>query len=45
MFVVSIMYSVIRPNMIEIVLVWVGLGLVIYYQNVRSFIAGVVTGV
>jgi hypothetical protein len=33
---VSIMYSVIRPNMIGIVLVWDGLGLVIYYQNVRS---------
>ena len=45
MFVVSVMYSVIRPNMIGIVLVWDGLGLVTYYQNVKSFSAGVLTSV
>lgn len=45
MFIVSIMYSVIRLNMIGIVLVWDGLGLVIYYRNVRSVIAGMLTGV
>ena len=31
--------------MIGIVLVWDGLGLVIYYQNVRCFSAGVLNGV
>jgi len=45
MFVVSIMHSVIRPNMIGIVLVWDGLGLVTHYQHVKSFSAGVLTGV
>jgi hypothetical protein len=45
MFVVSVMYSVIRPNMIGIVLVCDGLGLVIYYQNVRFFTVGMSTGV
>jgi len=40
MFIVSIMYSVIRANMIGIVLVWDGLGLVAY-QNIKSFSAGV----
>ena len=37
------MYSVIRPNTIGIVLLWDGLGLVTYYQNVKSFNAGVLT--
>jgi hypothetical protein len=45
MFVVSVMFSFIRPNMIRIVFVWEGLDLVIYYQNVRSCSGGVLTGV
>jgi hypothetical protein len=45
MFVVSIMFSFIILNMIRIVLVWDGLGLVIDCQNVRYFSAGVLTGV
>jgi len=45
MFVVSVICSFIRPNMIGIILVWDGLGLVIYCQNVRSFSAGMLTGV
>jgi NADH:ubiquinone oxidoreductase subunit 2 (subunit N) len=42
MFVVSIMFLIVRPNVISILLGWDGLGLVsyllvIYYQNVRSY--------
>lgn len=48
MFVVSIMFLIISPNMISILLGWDGLGLVsyllvIYYQNVRSYGAGMLT--
>lgn len=48
MFVVSIMFLIISPNMIRILLGWDGLGLVsyclvIYYQNVRSYGAGMLT--
>ena len=48
MFVISIMFLIISPNMISILLGWDGLGLVsyllvIYYQNVRSYGAGILT--
>lgn len=48
MFVVSMMFLIIRPNVIRILLGWDGLGLVsyclvIYYQNVRSYGAGMLT--
>nr|ADD83049.1 NADH dehydrogenase subunit 5 [Baetis sp. PC-2010] len=48
MFVMSMMALIISPNMISILLGWDGLGLVsyalvIYYQNVKSFNAGMVT--
>ena len=48
MFVVSIMFLIISPNVISILLGWDGLGLVsyllvIYYQNVRSYGAGMLT--
>lgn len=48
MFVLSIMLLIISPNMISILLGWDGLGLVsyclvIYYQNVKSFNAGILT--
>nr|QQP21727.1 NADH dehydrogenase subunit 5 [Strongylogaster xanthocera] len=48
MFVFSMMLLVISPNLISILLGWDGLGLVsyclvIYYQNVSSFNAGMVT--
>jgi len=47
-FVVSIMFLIVSPNVISILLGWYGLGLVsylfvIYYQNVRSYGAGVLT--
>lgn len=47
-FVLSIILLIIRPNLISILLGWDGLGLVsyclvIYYQNVRSFNAGILT--
>lgn len=47
-FVVSILFLIISPNMIRILLGWDGLGLVsyclvIYYQNVRSYGAGMLT--
>lgn len=48
MFVMSIMALIISPNIIRILLGWDGLGLVsyalvIYYQNIKSFNAGIVT--
>lgn len=48
LFVLSIMFLIIRPNMIRILLGWDGLGLVsyclvIYYQNIRSYNAGMLT--
>lgn len=47
-FVLSIIFLIIRPNIIRILLGWDGLGLVsyclvIYYQNVRSYNAGILT--
>nr|AIY61679.1 NADH dehydrogenase subunit 5 [Serritermes serrifer] len=48
LFVVSMMFLIISPNMISILLGWDGLGLVsyclvIYYQNVKSYGAGMLT--
>jgi NADH-ubiquinone oxidoreductase chain 5 len=48
MFVFSMMFLIVSPNMIRILLGWDGLGLVsyclvIYYQNVRSYNAGMLT--
>nr|QWB85697.1 NADH dehydrogenase subunit 5 [Peithona prionoides] len=48
LFVLSMMLLIISPNMISILLGWDGLGLVsyclvIYYQNVKSFNAGMLT--
>nr|APX40649.1 NADH dehydrogenase subunit 5 [Crioceris asparagi] len=48
MFVLSMMLLIISPNLISILLGWDGLGLVsyclvIYYQNIRSFNAGMLT--
>nr|UEK24793.1 NADH dehydrogenase subunit 5 [Potamanthellus edmundsi] len=48
MFVLSMMLLIISPNMISILLGWDGLGLVsyclvIYYQNVKSYNAGMLT--
>nr|AML26064.1 NADH dehydrogenase subunit 5 [Staphylinidae sp. BMNH 1274252] len=48
MFVLSMMLLIISPNMISILLGWDGLGLVsyclvIYYQNIKSFNAGMIT--
>jgi NADH-ubiquinone oxidoreductase chain 5 len=48
LFVLSIMFLIIRPNLISILLGWDGLGLVsyclvIYYQNVKSYNAGILT--
>nr|ADO60607.2 NADH dehydrogenase subunit 5 [Mycetophagus quadripustulatus] len=48
MFVMSMMFLIISPNLISILLGWDGLGLVsyclvIYYQNVKSFNAGMLT--
>lgn len=47
-FVLSIMFLIISPNLIRILLGWDGLGLVsyclvIYYQNVKSYNAGILT--
>jgi NADH-ubiquinone oxidoreductase chain 5 len=47
-FVLSIILLIIRPNLIRILLGWDGLGLVsyclvIYFQNVKSFNAGILT--
>nr|AIY62147.1 NADH dehydrogenase subunit 5 [Glyptotermes sp. C TB-2014] len=48
MFVLSMMFLIVSPNMISILLGWDGLGLVsyclvIYYQNVKSYSAGMLT--
>nr|QAX91162.1 NADH dehydrogenase subunit 5 [Schedorhinotermes longirostris] len=48
LFVVSMFFLIISPNMISILLGWDGLGLVsyclvIYYQNVKSYNAGMLT--
>nr|AML26484.1 NADH dehydrogenase subunit 5 [Staphylinidae sp. BMNH 1274658] len=48
MFVLSMMLLIISPNLISILLGWDGLGLVsyclvIYYQNIKSFNAGMLT--
>lgn len=48
LFVLSMMFLIIRPNLIRILLGWDGLGLVsyclvIYYQNPKSFNAGILT--
>lgn len=48
MFVLSIIFLIIRPNLVSILLGWDGLGLVsyalvIYYQNVKSNNAGILT--
>nr|YP_010947032.1 NADH dehydrogenase subunit 5 [Eupolyphaga hanae]WGO57828.1 NADH dehydrogenase subunit 5 [Eupolyphaga hanae] len=48
MFVMSMMFMIISPNVISILLGWDGLGLVsyclvIYYQNVKSYNAGMLT--
>uniref|UniRef100_UPI00300313BB NADH dehydrogenase subunit 5 n=1 Tax=Pseudempusa pinnapavonis TaxID=1661850 RepID=UPI00300313BB len=48
MFVLSMLFMIISPNLISILLGWDGLGLVsyclvIYYQNVKSYNAGMLT--
>nr|YP_009350995.1 NADH dehydrogenase subunit 5 [Oriensubulitermes inanis]AQP28294.1 NADH dehydrogenase subunit 5 [Oriensubulitermes inanis] len=48
MFVISMMFLIISPNVISILLGWDGLGLVsyllvIYYQNTKSYSAGMLT--
>nr|UJG45417.1 NADH dehydrogenase subunit 5 [Agrypnia pagetana] len=48
LFVMSMMFMIISPNLISILLGWDGLGLVsyclvIYYQNVKSYNAGMLT--
>nr|UGN61674.1 NADH dehydrogenase subunit 5 [Cryptocercus zagunaoensis] len=48
MFVISMMFLIVSPNMISILLGWDGLGLVsyclvIYYQNIKSYNAGMIT--
>nr|AYW52214.1 NADH dehydrogenase subunit 5 [Amarygmini sp. ACP-2013] len=48
MFVVSMMLLIVSPNLISILLGWDGLGLVsyclvIYYQNIKSYNAGMIT--
>nr|WMV01993.1 NADH dehydrogenase subunit 5 [Plagiodera versicolora] len=48
MFVISMMFLILSPNLISILLGWDGLGLVsyclvIYYQNIKSFNAGMLT--
>jgi len=50
MFVLSIILLIIRPNLIRILLGWDGLGLVsyclvIYFQNVKSYNAGILTAI
>nr|QGA73984.1 NADH dehydrogenase subunit 5 [Chrysomela populi] len=48
MFVMSMMFMIVSPNLVFILLGWDGLGLVsyclvIYYQNIKSFNAGMLT--
>jgi len=48
LFVLSIIFLIYRPNIISLLLGWDGLGLVsyclvIYYQNIKSANAGIVT--
>nr|YP_010946889.1 NADH dehydrogenase subunit 5 [Sorineuchora formosana]WGO57646.1 NADH dehydrogenase subunit 5 [Sorineuchora formosana] len=48
LFVLSMMFLIVSPNMVSILLGWDGLGLVsyclvIYYQNVKSYNAGMLT--
>lgn len=48
LFVLSIIFMIIRPNLLRILLGWDGLGLVsyclvIYYQNVKSYNSGIIT--
>lgn len=48
LFVISIMFLIISPNLIRVILGWDGLGLVsyllvIYYQNYKSYSAGIIT--
>lgn len=48
LFVFSIIIMILRPNLIRILLGWDGLGLVsyclvIYYQNIKSYNAGILT--
>lgn len=48
LFVLSIVFLIIRPNLVRILLGWDGLGLVsyllvIYFQNVKSYNAGMIT--
>nr|YP_010946785.1 NADH dehydrogenase subunit 5 [Pseudoglomeris planiuscula]WGO57542.1 NADH dehydrogenase subunit 5 [Pseudoglomeris planiuscula] len=48
LFILSMMFMIISPNMISILLGWDGLGLVsyclvIYYQNIKSYNAGMLT--
>lgn len=48
LFIFSIILLIIRPNLISILLGWDGLGLVsyclvIYYQNIKSYNAGILT--
>lgn len=48
LFVISMMFLIIRPNLIRVILGWDGLGLVsyllvIYYQNYKSYSAGILT--
>lgn len=49
-FVISIIIIIIRPNLVRILVGWDGLGLVsyclvIYYQNVKSSAAGIITAI
>jgi len=48
MFIISMILLIISPNLIRILLGWDGLGLisyclVIYFQNLKSFNAGILT--
>nr|YP_009728010.1 NADH dehydrogenase subunit 5 [Platypus contaminatus]QIA44535.1 NADH dehydrogenase subunit 5 [Platypus contaminatus] len=48
LFIISMMFLILSPNLVSILLGWDGLGLVsyalvIYYQNVKSFNAGMLT--
>lgn len=48
LFVISMMFLIISPRLIRVILGWDGLGLVsyllvIYYQNYKSYSAGMIT--